>query len=423
MSTEVRTYARASGDSAGGKTVALLFLEGSGVALYFLAFTFHLLERGFSYALVSWTIACTALVGVFLGPVIGFYVDQSRSKRRVLLASLLAMCAGIVVQLASVYLVGETEVVVILVGVAIFALSYNPATLLLSQYLQPTLRSDIEVAYAVAARIQSYSVIVSAFTAFLLFDLLRPSGLIAVSACLILASAGMSTLTTSLDEDTDMTANTREAMRISSARFVLGVVRRVPFLVVSVVVVALTVDAVGTNIESIVVYFDAFPIRFVLLGTAFEGFLSMAAASFYSARFAGAASGSALPHLLSLALFLVSFALLLAVYYVGDGYGALVFFFLSYVTVSVGTCWWGIVSIVWIRSSTENGTYARTMAAIRVPRALVTFIGVGSVGMILDRSGLDVLLFGCASAMACLLFLTYALKIEHRDSRQKEGDP
>lgn len=415
MLAKVRNRARASGDWARGRTVVLLFLEGSGVALYFLAFTFHLLERGFSYALVSWTIACTALVGVFLGPVIGFHVDHSRSKRWLLFASFLIMFAGIAIQLASAYLVGSTEVVAILVGVTLFALSYNPATLLLAQYLQPTLRSNIEAAYAVASRIQSCSVIASAFTAFLLFDLLRPTGLIALSACLILASAGLSILTTSLDEDTGMTANTREALRVSSARFVFGVIRRVPFLVASVVVIALTVDAVGTNLESIAVYFDAFPIRFVLLGAAFEGFLSMAAASYYTARFAGAASGSALPHLLSLSLFLVSFALLLAVYYVGDGYGALLFFMLSYITASVGNCWWGIVSIVWIRSSTENGTYARTMAAIKVPRAFVTFIGVGSVGMILDRSGLNALLLGCASAMACLLLLTYARTTKDQD--------
>jgi MFS family permease len=405
-----------------GKAIALLFLEGSGVALYFLAFTFHLLERGFSYALVSWTIACTALVGVFLGPVIGFYVDQSRSKRRLLVASFLAMCSGIAVQLASAHLVGASEVVAVLVGVALFALSYNPATLLVTQYLQPTLRSDIEAAYSVAARIQSYAVVASALTAFLLFDLLRPTGLIAVAACLILASACVSLLTTSLDEDKGVTANTREGGRISSARFVLGVLRRVPFLVVSVVVVALTVDAVGTNLESIAVYFDAFPIRFVLLGAAFEGFLSMAAASYYSARFAGAASGLALPHLLSLALFFVSFALLLAVYYVGDGYGALLFFMLSYITASVGNCWWGIVSIVWIRSSTENGNYARTMAAIKMPRALVTFIGVGSVGIFLDRSGLDALLLGCAAAMACLLVLTYTRSADGRGPKQNASD-
>ncbi len=386
----------------------LLFFESAGSALYFMAFTFHLLSHGYSYSFISWTIASTALVGVFLGPRIGLQVDRSRSRKMLLIASLATMSGGIMIQVAAPELGGSTDTTSILLGVALFALAYNLTVLLLSQYVQPTLRRTSEAAYAYASRIGASGAVLSAIMAFLLFEPLGPAGLIALAAGLILLSAFLATLIPSLNTDPDSMAHEEpEAVQGSSLHFVFSVVRRVPFLIISVITVALTVDAVGANLESIVAYLDAFPVHFIFVASAFEGLLSMAAAAIYGARLTNAKRDLLLPYTLSISLFLMSFTCLLTVNILGGGSGALLFFAFSYIAGSVANSWWGIVSAVWIRRSAENGAYARTMAAIKVPRALITFIGVGTVGVSLDQSGLDVWLLACMASMAFLLLLTY----------------
>jgi len=386
----------------------LLFFESAGSALYFMAFTFHLLSHGYSYSFISWTIASTALVGVFLGPRIGLQVDRSRSRKVLLIASLATMSGGIMIQVAAPELGGSTDTMTILLGVALFALAYNVTVLLLSQYVQPTLRPTSEAAYAYASRIGASGAVLSAMMAFLLFEPLGPAGLIVLAAGLILLSAFLATLMPSLNTDRDSLADEeQEAAQGSSLHFVLSVVRRVPFLIISVITVALTVDAVGANLESIVAYLDAFPVHFIFVASAFEGLLSMAAAAIYGARLTNAKRDLLLPYTLSISLFLMSFTCLLTVNILGGGPDALLFFAFSYMTGSVANSWWGIVSAVWIRRSAENGAYARTMAAIKVPRALITFIGVGTVGVSLDQSGLDVWLLACMASMAFLLLLTY----------------
>lgn len=54
--------------------------------------------------------------------------------------------------------------------------------------------------------------------------------------------------------------------------------------------------------------------------------------------------------------------------------------------------WWSIFTSANVRATSSAGAYGQTMAAFRIPRSLVTFIGVTSIGTALQAGNLWVIL-------------------------------
>jgi MFS family permease len=392
-----------------------LLLQYVGSNLYFMAFAFHLLNRGLSFGFISWAIAATALVGVFIGPAAGHWIDRTRHKSRLLAGLYLTTAAGLTIQLLPAAGASPVGSLVLLTGIAIFALAYTPLTLLSSQYLEPQLKADETAAYAAADRLHGFSATAAALFAFAAFKHIGAGGLILAACathatCIVPALLARHIDSAHQPED-PMHDGAERARQTSSLAFIVGVLRRNAFILLPILGIAATAHGIGTNVESIVAYLDAFPRRYVFLASAFEGLISVGAAAIYSARFAGDNRTDGPPYVLSLMLFALSFIALIGVTQFSGSLTPVSVFAFAYLCSSVADTWWGILSMVWIRSRAENGSYARTMAAIKVPRATVTFLGVGIVGNFLDHATFNNLLKACVLMMV-VLFLVFLARPE-----------
>ncbi len=431
MAPNGETAARMNKESRRTKRAitAVLFLENFGSEIYFMGFSFHLIERGFSYSVISWTIASTALVGVFLGPRFGHYVDRVRRKSVLLGTLFLATSLGLALQIFTPTSSAEAWVLLLFGGVAVFAIAYNPTLLVLAQYLEPRLDRNEGAAYAFAAKVMATSDVAAALAAFLLFEIIGPRGLIAISCVLHVLCAGQALLLPQINRDDDDGAqdgeknDDKDNVKNGECRrgpqtsfgFVLGVLRRNVFLILPLVAVSVTISAVEANTESIIAYLEAFPVRFIFLATACDGAISMGAAHFYSKRWTTDRATETKAYYWSLLFFVAAFALLFFADHMLAKI-ALLLLAASYLIFSIAKCWWSILSHTWMRQIAENQAYARTMAAIKVPRALFSFLGVGAVGFFLDRASLGVFLGICILIMMTLLVLLFARAEKYRKS-------
>lgn len=110
---KIETSFRASiGAQVFDMRIVFLVFEALYTTMYFLIFGFVLIETGYSYGFISWSIASTTLVGVFIGPKIGFAIDGARNKHLLLFSAILICNAGLAVQYYSL-LTGKTHLFII----------------------------------------------------------------------------------------------------------------------------------------------------------------------------------------------------------------------------------------------------------------------------------------------------------------------
>lgn len=174
------------------------------------------------------------------------------------------------------------------------------------------------------------------------------------------------------------------------------------FLSLSMCVLAFTETSFNTNFDVIAFSLGTTPYAVVFLLGGFSGALDSAASWIYS-RIIWNTTVCFRWHFF-LASFLLVFASAALLSF--NGWDKNVYFLpvLAVILELIGV-WWSIFIAGRVRDASSQNTYGQTMAAFRVPRSLVTFIGVTSIGTALQAGKLEWILLLNTVLLAALLML------------------
>ncbi|WP_431295641.1 hypothetical protein [Rahnella sp. PAMC 25559] len=380
-----------------------LALSTLGFCLYVGFFSFFLVKINTSPIIISVLIGATALSSLFWGPVAGRMIDRTKHKYLWLIVA--QICCGLFI-----FCFGNLEVfrpILMPLLVLSFSLMFNFAVIIINQYLLPMLHDDYEESVALASRVTGLAVLISGLTLAVLYDCFPPFVFFAAAAaCYILSAATLilvlhkNKYLAKLSQDLENSAHEKSIGVYRQTFYTIG---KHWFLALSMCVLAFTETSFNTNFDVIAFSLGTTPYAVVFLLGALSGALDSAASWIYP-RLMGNMS-IRFKWYFFLAAFLLVFGVATLLSYNGWDKNAYFLPTLAVILELIGV-WWSIFIAGRVRDTSSHGTYGQTMAAFRVPRSLVTFIGVTSIGTALQAGKLEwILLFN--TALLTLLLVTY----------------
>lgn len=380
-----------------------ILLSTFGFCLYLGFFSFYLVKIKTDPLVISVLIGSTALSSLVWGPLAGRLIDRSRHRFFWLMTA--QACCGFLV-----FAFGNQShfwPVVTPVLVISLSLTVNFATIIVNQYLLPELHRDYETSVAVASYISGIAVFVTGLVLAAFYDRYSPSLFFSVAAgCFILSALTLLPLIRG-----KTCAGPDEAVPETEKRDFAGIYRqtfrclkRNWFLALAMCVMAFTETSFNTNFDVIAFSLGTTPFAAVFILGAISGVLDSLASWFYP-RSVGQTTVSFRWHFfLCTFLFIFSGAALLTFW----DYDRKPWFLPSLaLCLELTGVWWSIFIAGQVRATSHEGEYGQTMAAFRVPRSVVTFFGMTTIGTALQSGEIAWVL----SADTALLFLLLALNV------------
>lgn len=376
------------------RNIIMFFISTSavGFCLYIGCFSFYLIKIGTNPLIVSSLIGSTALTSLFWGPVAGKIIDRT-SYKFVFLAAAQIICGLCVLTFSMLnnfsYLL--TPAIVI-----IFSLSLNFSLIVLNQYLIPYFNNDYEVALTTASKLTGVIVFLSGVFLACFYDKIHTQSIILISASAYFLSAApcvyfisSTKKTNELNIDKTLSSNgEKKGKNVYKESFFL--IRKNWFLALSICVFAFTETSFLTNFDVIAFSLGATPYAFVFLMGAISGMVDSIASWLYPRLLQCRSSNFKWLFFLANSALIFFFS---SIFAFNDFDKRNIWFIPALVIVLdfIGV-WWSIFTSANVREASSPGAYGQTMAAFRVPRSFVTFMGVTSIGTALQAGNLWIIL-------------------------------
>ena len=380
-----------------------ILLSTLGFCLYLGFFSFYLVKIKTDPLVISVLIGSTALSNLAWGPLAGRLID--RSRHRFFWLMIAQACCGFLIFTFG----NQSHFMPVVTSVLVISLSLtvNFAAIIVNQYLLPEIHRDYETSVAVASYISGIAVFVTGLVLAALYDRYPPSLFFSVAAgCFLISALTLLPLTLGKTCTCPNEAATETDKRDFSGiyRQTFRCLKRNWFLALAMCVMAFTETSFKTNFDVIAFSLGTTPFAAVFILGAISGIFDSLASWFY-------------PHSVGkttvnfrwrffLCSFLVIFlgATLLTFW----GYDKKQWFLPSLaLCLELTGIWWSIFIAGQVRAASHEGEYGQTMAAFRVPRSVVTFFGMTTIGTALQSGEITWVL----SADTVLLFLLLALNV------------
>ncbi|WP_312122117.1 hypothetical protein [Kosakonia cowanii] len=389
-----------------------------GFCLYFGFFSFYLVKIKTSPFIISLLIGSTALTSLFWGPVAGRIIDRAHHRFYWLLIA--QACCGICVLLFGIQATFRPILTPILV--ITFSLALNFATIIVNQYLIPHLHENYEKSVSTASYISGLAVFFSGIALAILYDRFTPIIFFSIAfVCFLLSVMNIVPLlrvSTNISggEKINETSKNKHGIYYQSYQ----VLRKNWFLAFSMCIIAFTETSFNTNFDVIAFTTGTTPFAAVFLMGAICGILDSLASWLYPKAIGNTTVTFRWFFFLSTFLIIFMVATLLTLY----GYNNNPWFLPSLaLLLELTGVWWAIFIAGRVRDASHDGNYGQTMAAFRVPRSVVTFIGVTSIGTALQSGKIEWILFLNTMLLTIILVFNIYRQFNKRYSNMRKGNP
>ncbi|MCT4707671.1 hypothetical protein MUA03_17460 [Enterobacteriaceae bacterium H16N7] len=392
--------------------LTFIALSATGFCLYVGFFSFYLVRLKTSPLIISALIGATALSSVFWGPVAGKLIDRTQYKFAWL--SLGQLCCGIFI-----FLFGNLDHFSLpwtTMLVLCFSLTLNLTSIISNQYLLPLLNENYERCVAQSSRISGIAIFLCGISMAAFYDSVRPIVFFTVSAGSYVLSSLIPLFFVNerinLSEKNIRGLPDKESRNIYLQTFHL--LKKHWYLALAMCVLAFAETSFNTNFDVIAFSLGATPVSIVFLFVALSGILGTFASWVYPRSLGHTSVAFRWNFFLMLFMSVFLIAALLA--FCGfDKYSSWFIPSLAFVLEIVGI-WWSIFIAGRVRACSEGNTYGQTMAAFRVPRSLVTFVGITSIGSALQSGEIAwILLFDTCLLGSLATIYIWSLKSEHKE--------
>ncbi|WP_210531100.1 hypothetical protein [Pantoea ananatis] len=382
-----------------------ILLSTLGFCLYLGFFSFYLVKIKTDPLFISVLIGSTALSSLAWGPLAGRLIDSSRHRFFWLMTA--QVCCGFLV-----FAFGNQShfsLVVTPILVISLSLTVNFASIIVNQYLLPELHRDYETSVSVASYISGIAVFVTGLVLAAFYDRYSPTLFFSVAAgCFLLSSLTLLPLIRGKScagpEEAEAVPDTEKKDFSGIYRQTFRCLKRNWFLALAMCVMAFTETSFNTNFDVIAFSLGTTPFAAVFILGAISGVLD-SLASWYYPRSVGKTTVK-----FRWRFFLCTFLVIFS--------GAVLLTFWDYdkkpwFLPSLALCleltgvWWSIFIAGQVRAASHEGEYGQTMAAFRVPRSVVTFFGMTTIGTALQAGEITWVL----TADTVLLFLLLTLNL------------
>lgn len=389
------------------RSMIIIFLSTSaiGFCLYIGCFSYYLIKIGTSPLIVSSLIGSTALTSLFWGPVAGRMIDRTNYKF-VFLAAAQFICGLCVLAFS---MLDNFSYILTPVIVIVFSLCLNLVLIVVNQYLVPYFNDDYEVAITTISKLTGAIVFLSGLFLAFFYDKINTQFIILISA----AAYFLSVVTCIYfilkikeiheEEIVDDPSADYNKSRGNVYKESLILIRKNWFLALSICIFAFTETSFLTNFDVIAFSLGATPYAFVFLMGAISGMVDSIASWLYPRLLQYKSSNFKWYFFLltSASIFIFS-----SVFAFNDFDKINVWFIpVLVIILDFMGVWWSIFTSANIRATSSAGAYGQTMAAFRIPRSLVTFMGVTSIGTALQAGNLWIIL--SLDLMLIFILLTF----------------
>ena len=375
----------------------IIALEAFAVTIYIINFSLSLLYKGYSVSFISWLIAGTSFVGVFLGPRLGREIDKSRQRGSFLVASLLL---STILSLFIFFIPGDKHTLIVITALS-FSVCANFQHLVFTQYVSPIyLQGDVYASYSSSVAIGAT---LSAILSFIIFDVVGPNYAFLMASISFFVCSSFSYRINLTDSTSDSEINRCPPIVISSFSFYA----RNLLLILSACAIASTVGALEANASLLLESLTSINPKVFFLLVIFDGIISYLAARHHPAWWRNLSISFRTS--ICLMLFTIVVTIINFVVNLGNNSAALSIglFFCSWGLMSLSLTWWGIVLLEWCRAASEGNNFAETIALLKIPRSIASFLSVGYFGLAIDSGGISGLLVSFALGLVLSSLLVY----------------
>ena len=372
------------------RKMIIFFISTSavGFCLYIGCFSYYLIKTGTNPLIVSSLIGSTALTSLFWGPVAGKIIDGTNYKFSFLAAAQI-ICGLCVFGFG---MLDDFNYLLTPFLVITFSLCLNLALIVVNQYLIPNLSDDYEIAITTTSKLTGGIVFLSGIFLAYFYNKINTSSILVISSAAYFISAiaciHFISRTKNLYEpnlNNPPASNSGRNIRIIYKES-LDLICKNWFLALSICIFAFTETSFLTNFDVIAFSLGATPYAFVFLMGAISGMIDSIASWLYPKLLQNRTLNFKWCFFLAISFLIYSSSALLA--FNGFDKKNLWFIPMLVITLDFIGVWWSIFSSANVREASSQGSYGQTMAAFRVPRSLVTFLGVTSIGTALQTGNL-----------------------------------
>lgn len=392
-------------------------LSSFGFSVYVGFFAFYLIAIETSPLVISALIGATTLSPIFWGPVAGRLIDKTRYKFSWLLAG--QIICGIFA--LSFGLLQHFNIIITSIVVIGFALSLNLSLIIQHQYLIPLLHKDYEISVANVSRIGGLAVCAAGIFLALFYDKFNPLWFFTISALCYIISALLLLPFIKKEQDIyEPKEFTDDSSPMNVYKNMLNLLTKHWFLALSMCILAFTEASLQINFDVIGFSIGATPFAMIFLLGAISGALDSLSSWFYP-KFIKYTKVK-IRWYFFLSAFLLIFFLATCAAYLGFDKSSPWFLPILFVCIEFIGVWWGIFSQAQVRATSDENSYGQTMAAFRIPRSIVTFFGMLSIGSALQLDKLWVSLMFSTFLLICLLacLSLQGSKIEKYNSEESD---
>ncbi|MDO4698154.1 MAG: hypothetical protein Q4A60_05695 [Pasteurellaceae bacterium] len=278
------------------------------------------------------------------------------------------------------HFIADNQPLVMILGIVIlFSLLLSLNTIITTQYVITQFNADYDIAYAHYSKLSSLGLMIASLSLAFFYHTLPASYFFYIASLLYFISA--LTLLPNLKVHTFITTHHSPKPNLP----IFATLKHSLGLLIPICCVAFSESAFNVNFEVIAFTLKSTPFFIIFLFGLISGLLDWITSHLYPRYF------SPLPEKHKWQLLLASFSSLFFLAFLMDRlhYAQQTWFLptLAILLEIIGIIW-GIFIAAKIRSVCPSGQYGQMMAIFRIPRAMITFIGIIGIGALLDQQAL-----------------------------------
>lgn len=372
-----------------------LFISFSSIAFYLYIgfFTYYLTTIHFDPFSISILIGSTTLTNIFFGRFIGKFIDNHSKKFRLLAIS--QIISGCIIFLFS-FIADVDSFFITLCFVMLFSICLSLSSIITTQYLITHLNSNYDVAYSTYSRITSIGLAIASLFLASCYDRLPSHTFFGLATILYFCSVIF--LFPVIAQSSAVIDNEEKPSEILN---IFPFLRKHLLIVIPICCVAFTESSFNINFEVIAFSLKTTPLFIIFLFGLISGILDWITSYFYPKYI------SPLTEKQKWQIFMGGFIVLFSVATILEYFQlSKTAWFLPILAVllEIMGISWGIFIAAKVRALSSAGNYGQTMAIFRIPRAIITFLGILGIGAYLNQQNLTMLFL-----MNTLLFILTSL--------------
>lgn len=387
---------------ANGKAHLFLFITEAGDYFFIASVAIYLLSIGYSAFLTSTFIALTIIPNLVLGPLLGKFVDRSNKSILLIFSALAISLFEILLLYTTGWFGGDGSQAIVPFLFIILALLYTPYHLLVWHYFVPLIHEKEMIAYSHAEITSSLAAFFASITAAILLFYIDPGWLILIDAASFMISAiFIGALLKNVSKNNLII--TKESIALKAVITKICKTRVLLFAVIGMCFFAFTIEALVQNLV---------PIGSRVLEVKYAYLAGIVA---YGALFEliGAVLWNKIKGKIKLeyrAIQIVFFSMLaiaLVTFYIGLSINSLPLLLAITALIFILTPIWDINNTVELRKHIEKNTYGTYLGVIRMPRSLITFLGIGLMAAMIDFAFFNYYILFLAALVALIAAITW----------------